>query len=384
MTDEAQTPPVDTSDKTGVAAAFTRIMGKKDTPPVETPPAEAPSDTPPEETPPETPPLELLEKDTPPTETPPVADTPPETSPPSEAPPVADTPPSETPPETPPVKSETEKLELLDLPETPPAPATDTFDYGSLAKEIGVEGSTREEIVKAIKDTSQPERAQTRYSEAERIENSGGDGMAYLFADKSRKDIEKMSSKELLLDRYKEEAKKDGFDIDFVIDSKGAEESSFLANEHRASLLRNLDVTQDSISRKAAANKLEVDNGIKHALGNMKGVDGFKLTDADRKTMENDLKTGAIVNEMFYGPDGKKDYAIALENAYRYRNSKKIIEFWKTKSANGATKKVIASLGNHDITNPKPESTGSPNVKVATTGAVSLVNAMKERLTKGA
>lgn len=351
-----ESKPVETTSQDGMSKAFEGFT-RKETPkeePKEEPVAEEPKS--------EEAPLERLEEE-PKAEEPKVEEKPKEEVPVEE--PKVEEPKAEEPKEEQP-KSETEKLELIDLGKKEEEKPKAEFDYGSFAKELGVEGSTKEDIVEAFKtkSVSTEEKPDTVYSRAEKINSEGGNAMAYLFAEKTKESIAEMSSKELLADRYKEEAKNnEDFNLDDIIDDLGVAEASYRANEHRKTLLSNAEGAQSEIQRETADNKLRTDNGIKDALDRLESVGVFRVSPEDKDIISNDLKTGKLFDEIYYDSDGKKDYKLAAERIFRFRNAERMEAHWKTVHTNNGTKKVIERLGNHDINEPRVSSPQIPNSK---------------------
>jgi len=381
------TPPQGNA-QAGLATAMDKLFSKKEAAPVVETPAEPVVETPVETVSTEEPVVTepKIEEPVAAEAAPEVVEEPVVETPEKEAAPVADTP--VEPVVTEPVVDA--PIELIDLDESeaaiaPNEPTSTDFNYNTLAAELGVEGNTREEIVKAVKSKVEikHEAADNIYSKAAQIHAEGGDAKSYLFADQTEQRVNAMSEKELLADRYKDYSKNDeNFSLDDFIEGKGEAETSVIANQHKQSLLANIADSKDRVQREATANKLKVDNGIKDALSTMDRVGNFAVKQTDKDLIENDLKTGKIFDDIYYDKDGNRSIKNAAEAIFRFRNGERMNAHYQKQAATSATKKVMKKLGNHDIEVPRPTGTQVVETKEKKGAAISLIEAKKAALKK--
>ena len=105
------------------------------------------------------------------------------------------------------------------------------------------------------------------------------------------------------------------------------------------------------IETEAIRKREKQDADLKAALGNLQEVDGFKVSDSDRKAVFGWV-TSKMMKDLFYGADGNLDPVKVAKVAFRNLYHDKLHSYMKNKIKNASARELYAEVTNAQITTP--------------------------------
>lgn len=125
--------------------------------------------------------------------------------------------------------------------------------------------------------------------------------------------------------------------------------------ELRNQYIANQRQFETQVAKEAQAAKLEADRELRKALEGLNEVRGFKLNATHKKNLYESISSGKIVQDLFYGDDGKMDYAKIAKIVFDYQNGDKINKVLTQRIKTSAKKEMIDKLSNKNVDTSRSE-----------------------------
>ena len=229
-------------------------------------------------------------------------------------------------------------------PVDPIEPADPVVDYSVLSQEIGIEATTKEDLVSklnAIKDENSRLKENLASKPVETL---------------NQVDYDKYSPKEFFIEASKE----------LFTDDKGAVDTEALntfiedQDPNMVNMQGNMikkqyvQVQQDQIAREqvlAEQKRLQADTSLKSAIKEFDTFNGFKVKDNHKDELFNDISTGKAMKDMFYTKDGEYDMSKVVKAYFYYKNGEKLEAYRAQRANTTATRNILNSSTNADLNN---------------------------------
>lgn len=244
-----------------------------------------------------------------------------------------------------PVDNDPIVIEDWDLDPVDPVEPTDpVIDYSVLSQEIGIEASTKEDLVSklnAIKD------------ENNRLKQDLVDKPVEAL---NQVDYDKYSPKEFFVEASKE----------LFTDDKGAVDTEALntfiedQDPNMVNMQGNMikkqyvQAQEDQNAREqvlAEQKRQMADTSLKSAIKEFDTFNGFKVKDNHKDQLYNDISTGKAMQEMFYTKDGDYDMSKVVKAYFYYKNGEKLEAYRAQRANTTATRNILDSSTNADLNN---------------------------------
>lgn len=258
-----------------------------------------------------------------------------------------------------------EQEELFELEEEEIVEETDSVNlqYEEIGKALGVEVKTKEELVDKFKqlqeeNSSLKEKTENnpysnlpdKLKEAIELANNGGDYLSYL--EISSFDYDSIPDREFLayqMRPYFPEGEDGQIELEDYLDSIGDYEIRIKSRQAKEALKKQDDARINEIKTKAQQTKQQIISEAEKAVERMQAVQGFKVTDSQKRAMKNAIKDGKTMFELFYNEQGQYDFDKMVDVYYKYTNFDKIVDFLKQRSKNETKKEMVERLTNSNV-----------------------------------
>ena len=267
---------------------------------------------------------------------------------------------------------ETPTEEVVDDTETVTEP-----NYADLAKDLGFEAKTKEEIiakVKAIEATTAQKAEEAaglpdNLKKAIEIAQLDGDYLQYLGV--TSVDYNQVDNAVLVQDQLSrlpsmQLANGEGVDVEKLAEAlEGMTDLDIemRGNEIKTHLVAQQDTFKANVEREAQVARLEADTNLKASLDKLQEVRGFKLNGTHKKKLYDSISSGQMVQDLFYGKDGKMDYDKVAKIVFDATYGDKVDGFLKQRITTSTKKALLKKVGNVQI-EPKagelPNATNKP------------------------
>jgi hypothetical protein len=255
------------------------------------------------------------------------------------------------------------------------------FDFNSLSNDLGVEFSTKEELVSAVKELQNGlKEAQTNSTqlddymkdipddlkEAIDVSKKGGDYLDYL--DVSSINYDSINNRDLLYDSvrsYFAEGDEGEAAVEEYIDDLGETEVNIKGSQIRNQLKYSQQESKQAITNKIQAQKQQAEKQLKTAISEVNAVDGYKLNSNHKKKIFDDIASGKMMKEMFGGPDGKYDYSKMVKNYFKVAYWDKVQAYNKKRIQTSTKREIIDELTNASVETPSSIPSRSAKAKSA-------------------
>lgn len=259
------------------------------------------------------------------------------------------------------------------------------FDYPSLAKDLGLEATTKEDIIKevnAIKESSSQKDEATaglpdNLKQAIKIAELDGDYLQYLGV--TSVDYNQVDNAILVQDQLANLPSMqlpEGKGVDIEKLAEAMEGMSDLdiemrGNEIKTHLIAQQDGFKANVQREAQVARDEADKNLRTALDGLEDVRGFKVNGTHKKTLYDAISSGQMVQDLFYGSDGKMDYNKVAKIVFDATYGDKINSFLKQRITTSTKKELLDKLSNKQI---EPKAAELPNAKPDNSAQKQLAN----------
>jgi hypothetical protein len=245
-------------------------------------------------------------------------------------------------------------------------------NYEDFAKDLGFEAKTREEIiakVKAIEAATAQKVEETaglpdNLKKAIEIAQLDGDYLQYLgvtSVDYSQVDNTVLVQDQLARLPSMQLANGEGVDIEKLAEAlEGMTDLDIemRGSEIKTTLTAQQDTFKANVEREAQAARLEADTNLKAALDKMQEVRGFKINGTHKKKLYDSISSGQMVQDLFYGADGKMDYNKVAKIVFDATYGDKVNSFLKQRITTSTKKELLKKLSNTQI---EPKAGDLPN-----------------------
>jgi hypothetical protein len=130
-------------------------------------------------------------------------------------------------------------------------------------------------------------------------------------------------------------------------------------SEIKQNLTAQQDTFKVNVEREAQAARLEADTNLKAALDTMQERRGMKLNGTHKKKLYDSISSGQMVQDLFYGKDGKMDYNKVAKIVFDATYGDKVDNFLKQRITTSTKKELLDRLSNKQI---EPKAGDLPNV----------------------
>ena len=243
-----------------------------------------------------------------------------------------------------------------------------TFDFKSLANEVGFEAESKDDFVskinemKAKAETPDPmANVPDTLKKAIEIANQDGNYLEYLGVTSVNYDA--VPNFDIVQGHYSQLfTKPDGsvdtdlleMKMDGMTDADIEVEGQTLKSQYKG----QQDARTAQIEAETARNREEADKSLRVALDSLKEVNGFKFNPTHKKRLYDGITSGNMIEEMFNGNDGKIDQNKVIKAYSNHLYGEQQSKYLRQQIATKAKKEVLDKLSNKQIS-PK---TGLPNV----------------------
>jgi hypothetical protein len=240
----------------------------------------------------------------------------------------------------------------------------DSFDFSTLSTDLGVEISSKENLVNKFKELSQKinileQEKDSAFSnipsdlrDALEVAKSGGDYLSFLniaTVDYSQYDPVDLFENEIYatftdaqgnVNEEKANEYLDGLsDVEKEIQGKKIQKQYIDIQKRKA----------EDYQQKVLEKKHYADQQLKSVIDKTDQISGYKLTAAHKQSLYSDITSGKLFQDLFYGANGDYDFKKLVEVGFKAKNFDKLQNYLKTKIKNSTKKEVIQSITNAEL-----------------------------------
>ena len=234
------------------------------------------------------------------------------------------------------------------------------IDYSNLAKDLGFESTSRDEIIAEVKAIRE-EKAKSaelvaglpdNLTKAIEIAQLDGDYLQYLGV--TSVDYNKVDNMTLVQDQFTKHLTDANGTVDVEKLAEALEGLSDLDIEIRGKELKSQYIAQQEqfkqkVQGEAQAAKAKADIDLKDALGKIDDVRGLKLNGTHKKSLYDSISSGKMVQDLFYGSDGKMDYDKVVKVVFDAQYGDKVDKYLKQRITTTVKKDMLNKIGNKQV-----------------------------------
>lgn len=276
-----------------------------------------------------------------------------------------------------------DNLEIDDWDDAPEADVTPekTFDFSELGKALN------DETIKSQEDViSRMQELKTKVSELEKIKDSalddvpedlkkaielsksGADYLNYLgisSVDYAQVDPVELFEYEVTQMFTDKDGNVNEEKLSEYLDNLPEVDKELRGRQIQKQYIAEQQSRKEQFAQEAQRKRAESDVQLQKVLSSTEAIAGFKLKPSHKKSLYEDITSGKMMKELFYGKDGKYDFQKVVETAFKAKNFDKIQNHLRQQVRSSTKKEILNDVTNSNVKSPPQQPNAAPKTKSA-------------------
>lgn len=240
-----------------------------------------------------------------------------------------------------------------------------TLNYSEIAKELGIEANTKEELVTAYNKLKEDAQKANEFAnlpldlnEAIQLAKQGQD-YKIVFAESDSIDHKIYDDRTLLLNQNAKyftnpEGQVDQDALTEYVDDMTENQQKIEASKIREQIDEYNLRTREQKAAERIQKQKEIQNELLNTANSISDIKGFKVTPQHKEEIVKAITTGNAMKELFYKDDGKTyDMQKVFTTYFIAKNFDKIKNFLTTRAANSVKKEEFEKISNANVNRPE-------------------------------